>query len=78
MFSAIVLFVCAYASLSVVVWLMGLAFRVVGWTLRTVLSVALLPVWLLVALISGLGVALKLCFPLALVLIFIGLFAPEG
>lgn len=78
MFSLIVLFVCAYAALSVVVWLMGLVFKIVGWSLRMVLSIALLPVWILVAVIGGLGAALHLLFPVAIVLILIGMFVPEG
>ena len=78
MFSAIVLFVFAYAALSTVVWLMGLVFKVVGWGLRTVLSLCLLPVWILVAVVSGLAVALKLVFPFVLILACIGIFLPEN
>ncbi len=58
----------------VVALVLGLMFRVLGWTLRivfSVLGVLLLPVWLILMVVGGVAAAAHLLIPAALVL-FVG------
>ena len=74
MLTAIVL---AFFVLPVVAGVMKLAMRLLGWTLRLVVGIFLLPLWIVVAVIGGLAAASQLLLPLFLVFLAISVFLPE-
>lgn len=58
------------AIMPVAAWVLGLVFRVLGWTMRvmfSVLGIFLLPVWLLLMGLGGLALAARFLIPMALV-----------
>ena len=75
MFTAVV---CVLLFFPIVLGSLRLAARLVGCTLRFVLGVVLLPVWLVIMAVCGLAVAFHVLLPFALIALAISLFAPEN
>ena len=58
-------------------WMLRVTFQVFGWTLRMVLGLLLLPLWIVLALAGGVALAIRALLPIALVLFVVSLFVPE-
>lgn len=74
MFTAIV---CALLFYPVVFGSLRLAARLLGWTLRLVLGIVLLPVWLVLIAFGGIFVAFQALLPFALIALLFSLFNSE-
>ena len=53
MFEALFLLVMFFGALPILGWLMGIAFRVFGWTIRAMLSLFLAPILILGFVFTG-------------------------
>lgn len=78
MFTLTALIVFACVVLPALAWVMGLVFKIFGWTMRMVFGVLLLPVWIVLALFGGLALAAQVLIPLALVAFVLSLFFDEA
>ena len=82
MLSLVVLAFFGIAALQVACWVLGLVFRIFGWTLRTglrILSLLLFPIWIVPALfLGGIALAFRIALPVAIVMFVLSLFVPEG
>ena len=78
MFTLATLIVFACVVVPAAAWALKLAFRIAGWTLRMVLGVLLLPVWIILAVVGGLAAATQVLLPFLIIAFVIGLIAPEG
>ena len=78
MLTLAVLAFVAFAIIPAVAWVMGLAFRLFGWTMRMVFGVLLLPLWIVMAVIGGLAFAARAIIPIAVVMFIISLLVPEN
>ena len=68
----------AFAIIPAVMWVMGLVFRMIGWTMRMVFGVLLMPLWIVLAVVGGLAFAAQAIVPIALVVFLISLLVPES
>lgn len=75
MFTAIVLAFFVFPALA---WSMRLACRLLGWTLRAVACVVLLPLWIVAFLLGGIAIGLKVIAPIAIVLAILSMLVPEN
>lgn len=67
-------------ALSVVGWVLGLVFRIFGWSMRLVfgsLRLLLWPLWLVAALFGGFALAVPALVPLALIWVVLSVLVPE-
>ncbi len=71
---AILVFVVVPAS----AWVLGLMFRVLGWTMRMVFSVLLLPLWIVLFVLGGVAAAAQIVIPIALVILVLSMLAPQN
>ena len=78
MLTLAVLAFAAFAIIPAAMWVMGLAFRVIGWTMRMVFGVLLMPLWIVMAVIGGLAFAARAIIPIAVVMFIISLLVPEN
>lgn len=78
MLTLAVLAFAAFAIIPAVMWVMGLVFRMIGWTMRMVFGVLLLPLWIVMADIGGLAFAARAIIPIAVVMFIISLLVPEN
>ena len=79
----IMLTLVVFAALASVVvpalaWVLGLVFRVFGWTMRMVFGVLLLPVWIVLGLVGGLGFAASALIPIAIVWFIVSVVLDEA
>ena len=78
MFTLAAFAIMAFVVIPAFVWVLELVCRLVGWTMRMVFGVLLLPVWIMLAVVGGLAFALKALLPIAVVLFVLSLLVPEG
>ena len=78
MLTLAVLAFAAFAIIPAVMWVMGLVFRMIGWTMRMVFGVLLMPLWIVLAVVGGLAFAAQAIVPIALVVFLISLLVPES
>ena len=57
MLTLAVLAIMAFVVLPALAWVIGMVFRVFGWTMRMVFGVLLMPLWIVLALVGGLAFA---------------------
>lgn len=77
MFTLAALALFAFVVLPAAAWAFGLVFKVLGWTMRMVFGVLLLPVWIVGLCIGGLALSLQFIIPVLLVLFFISLITED-
>lgn len=77
MLTLTVLAVFVFMVIPAVAWVIGLTFRIIGWTMRMVFGVLLLPLWIVLFVLGGLALAAQIVIPLALMVFVISLFVPE-
>lgn len=73
MFTLAALALLAFVVVPAAAWAFGLVFKVLGWTMRVVFGVLLLPLWIVGLCIGGLALSLQFIIPIALVLFVISL-----
>lgn len=73
MFEALFLLVMFFGALPILGWLMGIAFRVFGWTIRAMLSLILAPILILGFVFTGIIGLL----PIALVILAFSMLATD-
>ena len=78
MFTLAVLAIVAFAVIPAVAWALGLAFRILGWTMRMVFGVLLLPLWIVIAVVGGLAAAAHALIPIMLIVFVLSLIIPES
>lgn len=75
MFTLAALALFAFVVVPAAAWAFGFVFKVLGWTMRMVFGVLLLPVWIVGLCIGGLALSLQFLIPVALVFFIISLIA---
>ena len=78
MLTLAVLAIMAFVVLPALAWVIGMVFRVFGWTMRLVFGVLLMPLWIVLALVGGLAFAAQAIVPIALVVFLVSMFVPES
>ena len=78
MFTLAVLAIMAFVVLPALAWVIGMVFRVFGWTMRMVFGVLLMPLWIVLALVGGLAFAAQAIVPIALVVFLVSMLVPES
>ncbi len=78
MLTLAVLAIMAFVVLPALAWVIGMVFRVFGWTMRMVFGVLLMPLWIVLALVGGLAFAAQAIVPIALVVFLVSMFVPES
>lgn len=78
MLTLAVLAIMAFVVLPALVWVIGMVFRVFGWTMRMVFGVLLMPLWIVLALVGGLAFAAQAIVPIALVVFLVSMLVPES
>ena len=73
--AAFALLVCAVTTAAS--WALRLAFRLCGWALCVVLSVALLPLGIIVALVCGIAWLAKALVPILILVFVLSLLTPQ-
>ena len=74
----ILLAVLFFVVFPVVGWILRLVCRIIGWSLKLVLSIALLPIWIVCLAVGGFALASLALVPLGIVLALILLFVSES
>lgn len=69
--------VLVFVVIPAAAWVLGLMFRVLGWTMRMIFGVLLLPLWIVLFVLGGLALAAQIVIPIALIVFVISLFVPE-
>lgn len=69
--------VFVFMVIPAIAWVLGLTFKVIGWTMRMVFGVLLLPLWIVLFLLGGLALAAQIVIPIGLIVFVISLFVPE-
>ena len=78
MLTLAVLAIMAFVVLPALAWVIGMVFRVFGWTMRMVFGVLLMPLWIVLALVGGLAFAAQAIIPIALVVFLVSMLVPEN
>ena len=78
MLTLAVLAIMAFVVLPALAWVIGMVFRVFGWTMRMVFGVLLMPLWIVLALVGGLAFAAQAIVPIALVVFLVSRLVPES
>jgi hypothetical protein len=78
MLTLAVLAIMAFVVLPALAWVIGMVFRVFGWTMRMVFGVLLMPLWIVLALVGGLAFAAQAIVPIALVVFLVSMLVPES
>ena len=78
MLTLAVLAIMAFVVLPALAWVIGMVFRVFGWTMRMVFGVLLMPLGIVLALVGGLAFAAQAIVPIALVVFLVSMLVPES
>ncbi|MBQ9317715.1 MAG: hypothetical protein IJ203_12950 [Atopobiaceae bacterium] len=78
MLTLAVLAIMTFVVLPALAWVIGMVFRVFGWTMRMVFGVLLMPLWIVLALVGGLAFAAQAIVPIALVVFLVSMLVPES
>lgn len=70
--------VLVFVVIPAAAWVLGLMFRVLGWTMRMIFTVLLLPLAIVFFVMGGIALAAEILVPLALVVFVLSLFTSEA
>ena len=78
MLALTVLAILAFGILPLVGWVFKLGFHLIGWSMRLVFGVLLLPLWIVIAVVGGLAAAGSVLIPIAIVFVVLSMINAEG